>query len=321
MTILITGAAGFIGANLAATFLKRGQRVAGMDNFCRGARSNFAAFADHTYFDFSEVDLSQLNNFRDAARAVHARHPITEVWHMAANSDISAGIADAQVDLRDTFMTTFNTLEVMRNLGIGKLAFASTSAVYGDLEGARVAEDVGPLFPISNYGAMKLASEAAISAAVEAWLERAWLFRFPNVVGTPATHGALLDFVRKIKRTPDNLEVLGDGTQQKPYMHVRELIDAMCFIRQFAPERLGYYNIGPDDDGVSVRFMAEEAVAAASPDATISYGKGNRGWVGDVPRVAYSIAKLTALGWQPQLDSAGAVRLAVREITEQESRR
>lgn len=318
MTVLITGAAGFIGVNLARRLLDAGHRVAGIDNFCRGLPENLAGLRAHPGFSFVEADLSDLDVFRDAARHFHAQEGITEVWHMAANSDIPAGIADPGVDLRDTFMTTFNTLQVMRELSVPALAFASTSAIYGDLKGERIREDVGPLFPISNYGAMKLASEAAISAAVEAWLPQAWLFRFPNVIGVPATHGALLDFVRKLARTPGNLDVLGNGTQQKPYLHVSDLVDAMLHIRGRASERLAFYNIGPDDEGVSVRYMAEQVVAAASPSATITYGKGNKGWVGDVPRVAYAVGKLEALGWRTGMDSAGAVRRAVAEIVAQE---
>ncbi len=319
MTILINGVAGFIGCNLAQTFLAQGRRVAGFDNFCRGERRNLEGVKNHPAFAFLEVELSDINAFFAAAERIHVNTPITEIWHMAANSDIPAGITDAQVDLRDTFMTTFNTLEVMKRLNIPTLAFASSSAIYGDHNGAHLYEDMGPLFPISNYGAMKLASEAAISAAVEAWLKRACVFRFPNVIGTPATHGALLDFVRKLKKMPANLEVLGDGTQQKSYLHVDELIDAMLFIRDHAPEQLAYYNIGADDDGVTVRFMAEQVVSAASPGAKITYGQSNKGWVGDVPRFTYSIDKLRALGWSPKLGSAVAVTQAINQIIEQET--
>lgn len=319
MTILITGVAGFIGCNLARTFLDQGRRVAGFDNFCRGERRNLEGAQAHPAFSFAEIELSDLNAFFAAAERIHASEPITEVWHMAANSDIPAGITDAQVDLRDTFMTTFNTLEVMKRLGIPALAFASSSAIYGDHKGARLYEDMGPLFPISNYGAMKLASEAAISAAVESWLKQAWTFRFPNVIGTPATHGVLLDFVRKLKKTPANLDVLGDGTQQKSYLHVDELINAMLFIRDHAPEPLAYYNVGMDDDGVTVQFLAEQLVSAAAPGASISYGQGNKGWVGDVPRFSYSIDKLRTLGWSPKLGSVEAVKLAIRQIVEQEA--
>lgn len=317
MTIFITGVAGFIGSNIARRLVTEGHRVVGFDNLCRGVESNLDGLIGNPLFAFETLDLSNLPAYRAALARVHAAEPVTEVWHMAANSDIPAGIADANVDLRDTFMTTFNTLEVMKELGIKTLAFASSSAIYGDFKGERIREDMGPLLPISNYGAMKLASEVAISAAVESWLDRALLFRFPNVIGIPATHGVIYDFVHKLRATPDQLEVFGDGTQQKAYLHCDDLIDAMIFIRDKAPEKLAFYNIGPEDNGVTVRSIAEEVVAVAAPQARIKFGEGNRGWVGDVPKFAYSTEKLRTLGWAPRLDSQAAMRLAVRQIVEQ----
>lgn len=319
MTILITGVAGFIGSKLARRLVEQGYRVAGLDNLCRGKLNNLKGLLGGPTFAFEAVELADLDAYRTAAQGFQATEPITEVWHLAANSDIPAGISDPNVDLHDTFMTTFNTLKVMMELGIRRLAFASSSAVYGDQKDVQLHEDIGPLFPISNYGAMKLASEAIISAALEAWLERAWIYRFPNVIGTPATHGALLDFVCKLMRTPNNLDVLGNGTQQKAYLHVDELIDAMLFIRDHAPERLAYYNIGANDEGVTVRFLAEQVVAAVSPGAAISYGEGNKGWVGDVPKFVYGLDKLRNLGWCPKLGSVEAVKLAVQQIAHQEA--
>ncbi len=237
---------------------------------------------------------------------------------MAANSDIPAGIKDANIDLRDTFMTTFNTLQLMNEFGVGTIVFASSSAIYGDLGGRPLTEDVGPLLPISNYGAMKLASEAAISAAAESHLLRAYLFRFPNVIGVPATHGVMLDFVRKLAATPEQLSVLGDGTQQKGYLHVEELVEAMLFIRDNALEKVAVYNIGPGDDGVTVRFIAEQTVREVAPGARIVYGQGNKGWVGDVSRFTYSVDKLRTLGFKSRLGSADAVRLALKQIIAQE---
>lgn len=319
MSVLVTGVAGFVGTNLAASLLGRGERVVGFDNFCRGSESNLIGLREHEHFTFRQLDLDRIDAYRDALERAHRVDPVTEVWHMAANSDIPAGITDAGVDLRDTFMTTFNTLSLMREFGIPMLAFASSSAIYGDLGERPLVEDVGPLFPISNYGAMKLASEAAISAALESYLERAMIFRFPNVIGVPATHGVILDFIRKLASTPGRLEVLGDGTQQKGYLHVEELIDAMLHVRAHDASRLGYYNIGAADNGVTVRFIAETVRDTVSPGAEIGYGTGNRGWVGDVPKFVYSIDKLLALGWRPRLDSAEAVRLAVNQIVAQES--
>ena len=321
MRALITGVAGFVGANLARRLIERGDEVVGFDNLGRGAAANLEAVLRHPNFAFEAVDLADLDAYRRALAGAHSRKPVTEVWHLAASSDIPAGVADPQVDLRDTFMTTFNTLLVLKELGIRTLAFASTSAVYGDLGARTLTEDTGPLFPISNYGAMKLASEAAISAALESHLERAFVFRFPNVIGVPATHGVILDFVRKLAATPGRLDVLGDGTQRKSYLHVEELVDAMLYIRAHAGAKLNYFNIGPDDDGVTVRFIAEKVVEALAPGARIAFGKGNKGWVGDVPAFTYSTAKLAALGWRPRLGSREAVCKALAEIVRQESGR
>jgi len=319
MTVLITGAAGFIGSNLVRVLLGRGAKVAGLDNLSLGSPRNLGRASANPDFLFQQVELADLDAYRDALRRVHARDPVSEVWHLAASSDIPAGVADPRVDLRDTFMTTFNTLVLMQELKIGTLAFASSSAIYGDHGDRRLAEDSGPLFPISNYGAMKLASEATISAALESHLERALVFRFPNVIGVPATHGVILDFVRKLRATPGKLEVLGDGSQRKSYLHVDELIDAMLFVRDHASERMNCFNIGASDEGVTVRSIAESVVARASPGARISYGRSSKGWVGDVPIFNYSNDKLARLGWRPTLSSAEAVARAIEEVFAQES--
>ena len=319
MSIFITGVAGFIGCNLTAAMLERGEEVAGFDNLSLGSTRNLEPLLGHRKFTFEVADLSDSDAYRRALGALHARKPITEVWHLAASSDIPAGIGNPEIDLRDTFMTTINTLRLMKELGIKTLVFASSSAIYGDLGDRVLTEDTGPLFPISNYGAMKLASEAAISAAVESHLDRAFVFRFPNVVGVPATHGVILDFIRKLKLTPGNLDVLGDGTQRKCYLHVEELVDAMLFIRKHALDRLNYHNIGADDEGVTVRFIAEQVTQRVAPKARITFGRGKKGWVGDVPKFTYSVAKLSALGWRPKLSSAQAVQRAADQVAEQES--
>jgi UDP-glucose 4-epimerase len=318
MTIFITGVAGFIGTNLAAAFLDRGVRVVGFDNLCRGTETNLAALRSHPQFEFCVVDLADLDAYRQALDAVHARTPIVEVWHLAANSDIPAGIVDPHIDHRDTFLTTFNTLILMRELGVGNLAFASSSAVYGDFGERPLHEETGPLFPISNYGAMKLASEGVISAALESHLERVDIFRFPNVVGVPATHGVIFDFVHKLRADPARLDVLGNGTQQKSYLHVDELVDAMLFVRDHATGKLNCYNVGNPDAGVTVRFIAEAVRDRVAPDAALVFGTGNKGWVGDVPKFRYCVERLLSLGWQPKLSSAAAIERAVDEIVAQE---
>lgn len=318
MTILVTGAAGFIGSNLSRKFISDGIRVVGIDNLCRGSLSNIADLVESPLFSFQEINLCDLEAYAAAVLEAQMEESIDEVWHMAANSDIPAGINDANIDLHDTFMTTFNTLEVMKKFDIKFIAFASSSAVYGDLGEQVLTENIGPLFPISNYGAMKLASEALISASIESFIEGAYIFRFPNVIGVPATHGVILDFIRKLKHSRKSLEVLGDGTQQKSYLHVEELLDAMQFIRNHANDGCNYFNIGPNDIGITVSSIAEKVLEVVAPGASIFYGAGNKGWVGDVPKFSYSIEKLKNLGWVPKLSSSQAISKAVVEIYKQE---
>jgi len=312
MNCYVTGAAGFIGSHLVDRLLVLGHHVVGVDNFVLGKKANLAQAFKNPNFVFQELDV---NDFEAALRFVKGQRAIETIWHMAANSDIQAGSREPEVDLRLTFLTTFNTVKLAEALKIPQIAFASTSAIYGDYPGV-LREDAGPLFPISTYGAMKLASEGVLSAALERFLKRAWIFRFPNVVGSRATHGAIYDFIQKLRRNPNELEVLGDGSQEKPYLHVSELIDAMLNLFQKAQQPLNYFNIAPSGEGTTVRFIAEATVRALSPKAKIRYTGGSKGWVGDVPKFTYSIEKLKATGWSPKLASNAAVELAIRENVE-----
>lgn len=310
-TILVTGAAGFIGSHAVDRLLKEGHRVIGVDNLTLGTLENLKDATANERFTFIEHDIVEPKAFQAALHDL-LKDGLDGVWHLAANSDIQKGVKDPEVDLRDTFMTTFHTLALMKQYGATELVFASTSAIYGE-RADLLTEDSGPFFPISNYGAMKLASEGIISAALESFLEKVWIFRFPNVVGSRATHGAIYDFVGKLKKNPSVLEVLGDGTQIKPYLHVSELLDAMFFVIEKAPDVLNYFNIGQTGTRSTVAFMAETVRNAVSPEAHISYTGGDRGWVGDIPQFELSIEKLTHLGWKPRLNSNESVELAVRE--------
>jgi len=292
-----------------------------LDNLSLGSTDNIQKYLSNPRFHFIKHDLSDpittIKVFRDISEDPESPK-ILEVWHLAANSDIPSGVEDPNVDLRDTFMTTHSILAAMKEVGANKLYFASSSAVYGDMDGVPISEDKGPLLPISNYGAMKLASEALISAAAEAFLEVALLFRFPNVVGVPATHGVILDLTNKLIKDPDVLSVLGNGTQKKSYLHVSDLVQGMLFLRDNNAKNIDIFNIGPKDDGIFVREIAEAVVARVSPSANIQYGKSDRGWVGDVPKFSYLTDKLAAAGWTPQLSSHEAVKKAVAEIEKQQ---
>jgi UDP-glucose 4-epimerase len=134
----------------------------------------------------------------------------------------------------------------------------------------------------------------------------------------PATHGVILDFIRKLKKDRSSLQVLGDGNQQKTYLHVDDLVEAMLFINHHTKNGMNYFNIGAMDDGVSVKQIAKETVNATYPKAVIKYQNSDRGWVGDVPKFLYSVNKLKKLGWVPKKSSLDAIKQAISEIVRQE---
>jgi UDP-glucose 4-epimerase len=311
--VLVTGAAGFIGSQLTDKFLSEEYKVIGVDNLSRGIYENLVFSQKNPNFTFFNIDLSDEVSVLNVLVPALRGQQIDEVWHFAANSDIPGGVLDPRVDYRDTFLTTFNTLLLMKELSIPTISFASTSAIYGS-HPHLLSETTGPLLPISNYGAMKLASEAMISAAVESYLIQAFIFRFPNVIGPRLTHGVIYDFLNKLRANPKELEILGDGKQQKPYLHVKDLIDAMIFIREKAKEKINLYNIGPTDDGATVTEIANAVLEKVQCGATIRYTGGDRGWIGDVPRFQYSVKKLSNLGWNAPSTSIEAVLRTVAEV-------
>ena len=310
----ITGVAGFIGSHLSDRLLEAGDRVSGVDDFSLGRADNLVVARGNPCFRLFEGDVSCNTQAVECLKRASEWGGSPEiVWHLAANSDIAAGVSDASIDFKRTLQTTFGILEAAKIVGVRKVAFASTSAVYGESSDL-LTENSGPLLPISNYGATKLASEALLSAAAESFLEQLWIFRFPNVVGSRPTHGAIFDFIGRLASRPSSLTVLGDGSQTKPYLHVSELIEAMRFIVANASDRRNIFNIGPNSVGTSVAFIAEKVIARTLPGTPIAYTGGDRGWVGDVPRFRYSTERLARLGWRPELSSDEAVLRAIDEI-------
>jgi UDP-glucose 4-epimerase len=309
MRVLVTGGAGFIGSHLCDRLLGRDDEVWCVDNLRLGRRRNVAHLEASPRFHFTELDLLD----RPGLAALFKDVGFDAVFHMAANSDIAASAADFRLDLELNQLTTVAVLEEMKAHNVRRLFFASTSAVFGETD-ALLFEDFAPLRPISFYGASKLAAEAYISVFAHTFGGRAIILRFPNVVGEHATHGVIYDFLRKLETDRTTLEVLGDGEQSKPYLYVKDLIDAMLTAWDKVNAPFAVYHAAGIGN-TSVREIAEIVVAAAgSADTRVVFTGGDRGWPGDVPRFRYDTTRLQALGWQPQRGSTEAVRYAVERI-------
>lgn len=310
MRVLVTGAAGFIASNLIPRLLQRGDEVIGIDNFFLGKREYVV---QHERFLFVELDLLDL----ETLTRVFAEARPDRVWHLAANSDISFGTKYTDFDLKGGTLVTYNVLEAMRASGTKEIVFSSSGAVYGEPTVMPTPEDYGPILPISLYAASKVACETLITAFVHNYDLRAWIYRFGNIVGPNPTHGVIYDFVHKLQKDPKRLEVLGDGTQSKPYVHVQDCLDGIEFGIAHAHDDVNCFNLAVDDQ-TSVREIAQWTIEAMGlREVDVQYGEGPRGWRGDVAQVRLDTTRMTKLGWQPSMSSKAATKRAIREIVAQ----
>lgn len=302
----VVGGAGFIGSHMVDRLVARGG-VTVYDNLSVGKRAFIEGHLASGAAQLVEGDALDLEKLAGAM----AGHEV--VVHLSANPEARWGLERTRLDLEQGTIATYNVLEAMRRTGAQRLVFSSSGTVYGDTAEEMGEEDLGRL-PISLYGASKFAGEALISAFVECFGLTATIFRFGNVVGPRGTHGAALDFLRKLRDKKTELEVLGDGRQSKPYLHVSDCADGMLFGLDHSPDRLGIYNLAPPDQ-TSVARIAEMCVRASPyPEAAIRFTGGDRGWPGDVPRSRMSPEKLARLGFRVRHTSDEAVRMAIEAL-------
>ena len=306
MKILVTGGAGFIGSHLCDILIADGHNVTVVDNLVLGKVENIEHLINNPNFRFFKEDL----NNGHAMDMIFMDGEFDMVYHLAANSDIQKGGKDPMVDYQLTFNTTFNVLQMMKKYEVKKFFFASTSAIYGETYDV-LNEDYGPLKPVSNYGAGKLASEAFISAFASTYHIQTWITRFPNVVGERFTHGVIYDFIHKLQKNPNELEVLGNGEQCKPYVYVKDLVAGIQFVINNSNESYNVYMLG-SDTRTKVKEIAAMVIEEMGLNASIRYTGGDRGWVGDVPEFRYDLTKVNNLGWKASYDSNGAVRKAIQ---------
>ncbi|WP_178916537.1 NAD-dependent epimerase/dehydratase family protein [Natronomonas gomsonensis] len=298
--LCITGGAGFVGSHLADRLVADNEVVV-VDRLGNGRREWVPDDAE-----LVEGDLRE-----DAAVTEAIDEDTDAVFHFAADKAVDSDAPNEQFRLNTELTAT--VLERMRSVGCKHVAFTSSSTVYGEAP-RPTPEDYAPLEPISMYGAAKLAEESLLSVYANSHDFQVWNFRFANIVGPRLQLGAVIpDFIHKLRDDPSELEILGDGRQEKSYMHIDDCIDAMCYVIENADAAMNTYNLGTRTT-TSVRTIADIVAAEMDLDPAYSFTGGDRGWVGDVPRMRLSVEKLAGLGWTPEGSSDDAVRRAVREL-------
>ncbi|MBM3784029.1 MAG: NAD-dependent epimerase/dehydratase family protein [Acidobacteria bacterium] len=307
MRVLITGAAGFIGSNLADRFLAGGHTVIGIDNFSTGQPEFLVGARSSERFTLWEQDLLDLDALAPRFEGVD------QVVHLAANADVRFGPDHPDRDLKQNVLATWNVLEAMRRNGVQRIAFSSTGSVYGESTVIPTPEDAP--FPVqtSLYGASKASAEALISAYAESFGFTAHIFRFVSILGERYTHGHVLDFYKALRRDPSSLRVLGDGTQRKSYLHVGDCVSAILAALEKATGKVNIFNLGTDEY-CRVTDSIGWITGYLGVEPQLQFTGGNRGWIGDNPFIFLETAKIRSLGWTPELTIQQSVIATVRYL-------
>jgi len=311
-SVLVTGGAGFIGSHIVDALMIDGAEVQVIDNLSNGTLKNIKRWLGHPSFKFIKGDLLNRNDVEAATEKCEA------VFHLAANPEVRIGFSTPEIHFEQNVISTYRLLEALRRSGSSEIfLFTSSSTVYGDASEIPTPEDYGPLKPISIYGASKLASEALISSFAQTYGFKAIICRLANIIGPRSRHGVIYDFIRKLKSNPQELEILGDGTQTKSYLYIDDCVSAMLTILEKSRRKVEIFNIG-SEDWINVKRIAEivtEEMGLKNVSFRFTGGvDGGRGWKGDVKYMLLSIERLKSLGWRPKLNSAEAVRKTAKEI-------
>lgn len=308
-SILVIGGAGFIGSHLVDRLLEQND-VTVLDNFSSGKMDFVAHHLDDPNFHLIKADLL------DACTLEKALYGKDMVFHLAANPDVKLGAENTRVHLEQNVLATYNVLEAMRKTNVRRIAFTSTSTVYGEAKVVPTPEDYGPLIPISLYGASKLSCEALISSYCHTFEMQSWIFRFANIVGERGTHGVLVDFIRKLQQNPQELEILGSGKQRKSYLEVKDCVDAMVHCVENSRDEINIFNIGSIDslDVTGIADIVTRKMGLSGVKYRYTGGIDGRGWKGDVKVMQLSIEKIARIGWSPKTGSAGAIETAVDSL-------
>lgn len=309
-TVLVTGGAGFIGSHTVERLLQAGRRVVVLDDFSTGTRENLAAVLDHERLTVMEGDVSDglwasLADYRQACGPIH------RIIHLAAQTSVIRSIASPQLDLRINYEATMHVADYARRTGVRRVVFASSAAVYGEVETVPVSE-VQRVAPLSPYGLHKLASEQCLRYHSDVHGVPASVFRFFNVYGprqdpnSPYT-GVISIFIRRALRG-EPLTIFGDGSQTRDFVYVGDIARMVAAACLSDRPHYALMNLGTGV-ATSIGQLAAEIVRLCDSGAQIGHGPARPG------EILHSLATIeharTVLGYAPEVGLAAGLERTV----------
>ncbi len=296
-TILLTGGAGFVGANLARMLLSAGRRVRVLDDFSAGQRR---------YLEGLDLEVLE-GDILDRAVVSQALENVGAVVHLAAQTGVPGSIADPFKDCRLNVEGTLNLLEACRKHNVERFVFSSSNAPMGR-QPPPATEDKAPL-PIAPYGASKLAGEAYCLAYHGSWGMNAVVLRFANLYGPFSGHkgSVVAKFLRDLAEK-GSITIDGSGEQTRDFIYVGDLCAAVLLALDSG---LGgeVFQIATGVE-TSISGLAEMVQALVGTDLEIVHGPSRQG---DIDRNYSEVSKARrVLGWEPKVGLAEGLKATYR---------
>ncbi len=290
--VVVTGGAGFIGSHLCRTLLEQGAKVTAFDNLSSGKIDFIKDLID------GELDFVQ-GDIRDPTALEKATRNSEVIFHLAAQTSVPYSMEDAKEDCEINVVGTLNVLEAAKKAG-ARVVFASSAAVYGDPK-KRPTPETYPTHPISFYGLSKFIGENYCRFYNENYGLEVVMLRIFNVYG-PNGHGVLPDFLNKLKKTPNKLEILGTGRQGRDFVYVSDMV-GILILAATSPAAPGQiFNVGTGTTA-SVTELAKKVIELLGLEGVEISCTGGLAWEGDMDITQADNSKaVNMLQWNPQVN-------------------
>lgn len=296
-TVIVTGAAGFIGSNLVPALLERGYRIVGIDNFddtydVRFKEQNLAPVAHNGHFVLQKLDIRD----QEGMKAVFNKEKPDYVVHLAAKADPRKSVDAARLYASVNIDGTLNILELCREHPVENIVIASSSSVYGNSSRIPFAEDEPADRPISPYGATKRSVELLAHTYHHNFNKNITCLRYFNAVGENNRPG-LVPYVWGLKLLRgEEIEISGDGSRKRDYTYVGDVAKATIMAME-KPLGFEVMNIG-DNAPVSLNELLAAFEKVIGTKARVKSRPSHKA---SVEATFADITKAKALlGWEPE---------------------
>ncbi len=298
--VLVTGGAGFIGYHLTKKLSTLTSDLTIYDNLSSGTMANIKDVPKAKFVKGDILDLKTLCSLPKQDL----------IYHLAAQVVVGYSMENPLADFETNAKGTLYVLEKARK-DDSKVMFASSAAVYGNPTIFPTPESYG-FHPFSCYGLSKVIGEQYCQMYREQYGLDIVITRFANVYGLRC-HGVIHDFLEKLVKNPDRLEILGTGKQCRDFVHISDVVAALILLGQKDGVNGEVYNLGLGKT-TSILELANLILKILNLQKRAKVTTTGVSWQGDVTKIWFDISKAKKeLGWVPKVSLEESIKEVIAD--------